>query len=924
MYSLIFVLIVSLATVSSDVEWNYNTVRNSGKFCPERDSCNFGRSSRGSIDLDWKARNCLCDQDCSVYGDCCIDAKAFDADEQNENFDKFSCTELRQYGAVYMRTQCLANWTLPNIRRACEDSAQNSDPVGSMPVTSKATGITYKNYYCAVCNQASEGVQFWKPRLECPTLQGYNSRFNNITKSFLMENLKYNNGQWGVEFDTIGIPVFHACYFDPFLPDILEPKIRKCNSYSPISSCPHLYPDQDTVRLCGAYTGLVFSDSQAFRNTHCAICNNVTTDSLICIKLEGRRMSFLDHFKPYSFAILFDIGGSDGDQVGVTEKCFGEEIWDPFAKKCRNVICGEEGRVFVEGKCYKEDEVPTTTSTTTTTTSTTTTSTTTTTITTTSTTATTTITSTTTTPTITSTEMVPTTSTTSVSTTQSATQSTVQSTIQSTTQSTSSTKPDFVFPTEDSSVNFPTNEILNLSTSTSSTKPSTRTSTSKETETSTKKVIKTTQLPIKVTTTIFHPRQTITQPINTTSLPSESGIFKTCPKFQLGPEEFQLQNNSVYVPAYDQTYSDGHFWLSEDSVYICRPLEAFSGTTKFSPVMGYVTFACLGVSLVCLVVHLVISCLAPELQNLSGKNLFSLSLALVGAYTSFLANMFTIDISHISCVVLAVLMYYFYLAAFFWMLNIGFDVARTLKLATTELRLTSGAQWGKFLVYSFVGWIVPAIIAAAATVIDVMDFDEIPDMFKPGFGGSNIGLCWFSRRSSLIIYFVVPFSIIMALNLVFFLSSSCIVWETTRSSAKITTSGPKTNFYLYLRLSVLLGLSWIAGVVAGGLDLEPVWYVFLVLNTLQGLFILVFFSCSKKVVSSVKERLCAGSHEETNSTWQWSGRLKSKDQLDSRNSEESALSGRSSACLTGSGVRPFKYSATSYDQYHKYDQRFYS
>jgi len=345
---------------------------------------------------------------------------------------------------------------------------------------------------------------------------------------------------------------------------------------------------------------------------------------------------------------------------------------------------------------------------------------------------------------------------------------------------------------------------------------------------------------------------------------------------------------------------------------------------KFSPVMGYVTLACLGVSLVCLVVHLIISCIAPELQNISGKNLFSLSLALVGAYTSFLANMFAIDISELSCFVLAVLMYYFYLAAFFWMLNIGFDVARTLKQATTDLRLTSGAQWGKFFIYTLIGWFLPGLIVIAAVVIDVMEFEEIPERFRPGFGGSDLNLCWFSGRASLLVYFVIPFSIIMSLNLVFFFSSACIVWETTRSSAKITTSGPKINFYLYLRLSTLMGLSWVAGVLAGGLDIEEVWYVFLVLNTLQGLFILVFFSCSKKVVTSVKERLCGDYQDETNSTWQWSGRLKSKDQLDSRESQDSHLSSRSSSYLTGSGVRPFKYSATSYDQYHKYDQRFYS
>ena len=39
------------------------------------------------------------------------------------------------------------------------------------------------------------------------------------------------------------------------------------------------------------------------------------------------------------------------------------------------------------------------------------------------------------------------------------------------------------------------------------------------------------------------------------------------------------------------------------------------------------------------------------------------------------------------CFALALLMYYFYMATFFWMLNIAVNVARTLRLATTQLRL---------------------------------------------------------------------------------------------------------------------------------------------------------------------------------------------------------------------------------------------
>merc|ERR1719323_164104 len=73
-------------------------------------------------------------------------------------------------------------------------------------------------------------------------------------------------------------------------------------------------------------------------------------------------------------------------------------------------------------------------------------------------------------------------------------------------------------------------------------------------------------------------------------------------------------------------------------------------------------------------------------------------------------------------------------------------------------------------------------------------------------------------------------------------------------------------------------------------------------------------------LSSVRERLCPDAQEDTLSTWQWSGSGGSKkEHLDSRVSGDSV---RSSSQLTGS--RPFKYSATSYDQYHKYDQRYYN
>ena len=76
------------------------------------DSCKSGRSNRGpqGVENDWKKRNCFCDNACAVYGDCCIDAKAYVQAEQQVNHLTFECANLKQYGDIYMKKKCASNW----------------------------------------------------------------------------------------------------------------------------------------------------------------------------------------------------------------------------------------------------------------------------------------------------------------------------------------------------------------------------------------------------------------------------------------------------------------------------------------------------------------------------------------------------------------------------------------------------------------------------------------------------------------------------------------------------------------------------------------------------------------------------------------------------------------------------------------------
>ena len=135
-----------------------------------RFSCRVGRSNRGpdGVENDWKKRNCFCDNACAVYGDCCIDAKAYVQAEQKVNHLSFECMNLKQYGDIYVKNQCASDWSAerPKIKAACENPGTlDHDPFGSTPVTSLQSGFTYKNFFCAVCNHDSLDVRFWIPRL---------------------------------------------------------------------------------------------------------------------------------------------------------------------------------------------------------------------------------------------------------------------------------------------------------------------------------------------------------------------------------------------------------------------------------------------------------------------------------------------------------------------------------------------------------------------------------------------------------------------------------------------------------------------------------------------------------------------------------------------------------------------------------------
>jgi hypothetical protein len=111
-----------------------------------------------------------------------------------------------------------------------------------------------------------------------------------------------------------------------------------------------------------------------------------------------------------------------------------------------------------------------------------------------------------------------------------------------------------------------------------------------------------------------------------------------------------------------------------------------STVVNHDPTLETITLVGISWTITCLVVHLVIFAVTPQLRNLPAMNLASLCVALLLLYTSLIARLFLDP----PCVELAVTTHYSLLATFCWMVVISFDVWRAIRRSTRQLRLSSG------------------------------------------------------------------------------------------------------------------------------------------------------------------------------------------------------------------------------------------
>ncbi|XP_067648963.1 probable G-protein coupled receptor Mth-like 10 [Haliotis asinina] len=303
------------------------------------------------------------------------------------------------------------------------------------------------------------------------------------------------------------------------------------------------------------------------------------------------------------------------------------------------------------------------------------------------------------------------------------------------------------------------------------------------------------------------------------------------------------------------------FFIAGDEVLSCHNFTQ-SGPQRYSQiffkydrVQDILTYVTSGVSMVSLLITLIVYSLFPELRNLPGRLTMSLCATLLLAQTLLL-------LIHLPtgwlCQALAIILHFSWLCTFMWMTVLSLTLARTFTSKGLNSLNQNIARTHGFLSLCASG--IPLLIVTTSVLLD---FLELPNIYI-GYGAQ--GICWIANPPASLLVFGVPLALMLLVNVVAFIVTLCNIEKSLKLSENITSSKKdRAKVFIYGKLFVIMGVSWCTSFVAAFANVSILWYMFIILNGLQGFYIFVSFVCTDRVKRLLQKKF-TGSSTDTRTT----------------------------------------------------------
>ena len=143
-------------------------------------------------------------------------------------------------------------------------------------------------------------------------------------------------------------------------------------------------------------------------------------------------------------------------------------------------------------------------------------------------------------------------------------------------------------------------------------------------------------------------------------------------------------------------------------------------------------------------------------------------------------------------------------------------------------------------VFSVYAWGLPAVFVAVCLVLDFGT--------KLPFSYGSETMCWIAGPRAIAYYFATPVAVVITANTVLFVST-VVALRRAMSTASIArqSAQQRSAFVIYLRLTSLMGFTWLFGFLANIDVLSFLTYPFILCNTCQGVFICASFTLTPTV-----------------------------------------------------------------------------
>ncbi|KAL5009139.1 hypothetical protein ScPMuIL_014720 [Solemya velum] len=281
---------------------------------------------------------CETDLGCEIYGTCCpemaVNVQVLPIPTRYEKSCLYAHLRWKpgQNGvAFYMINKCPAEYKIGQMMERCEIEYGNLRPdiTNILPVTSLRTNLTYRNAFCAICNnEFVADFLYWETELIC-------NNVNNIfsgSRDLLMDNIYSKD--CNIKFHPSVMETAILCD-----PDI----ISECNKTGQWRTY-----DRFMDMACHTFQSVF---NKKYNNVYCYLCNEEGGLPITCDPTSEEEypqiftFSALLNFIPDSNMLIgTDTAGLDDEGCGNTQ------TYELYTGICRDLFCSSP-RSLVGGRC---------------------------------------------------------------------------------------------------------------------------------------------------------------------------------------------------------------------------------------------------------------------------------------------------------------------------------------------------------------------------------------------------------------------------------------------------------------------------------------------------------------------------------------------------------------------------------------------